>query len=112
MKTTNIYDAPAKQNPHGVDVRPLYNTEHAVISHLTLRPGEALKTHVTPVDAVFYILEGRGVVEIGEERKEVTKDTLVDSPKGIPHRLMNESDVDFRFLVLKLPRPEGSSKLL
>ena len=51
-------------------------------------------------------------MEIGEEKKEVTKDTLVDSPKGIPHRLLNESDADFRFLVLKLPRPEGGSKLL
>ena len=82
MKTTNVSDAPAKQNPYGVDVRPLYNTEHAVISHLTLRPGEALKTHVTPVDAVFYILEGRGIVEIGEERGD--EGHLDRQPQGDP----------------------------
>ena len=75
-------------------------------------PGESLKRHITPVDVFFYVLEGKGQVEIGEERVEVSTDMLVESPKGIPHRLMNEGDSPFRFLVVKTPRPTSSTRLL
>jgi len=35
---------------------------------------------------IFYArAQGRGIVEIGDEKKEVEKDTLIDSPKGIMH---------------------------
>jgi len=43
----------------------LYDTEHAQAVHIELKPGETLKKHITPVDVFFYVLEGRGVVEIG-----------------------------------------------
>ena len=50
-------------------------------------------------------MEGQGVVEIGEEQEEVSRDMLIESPARIPHRLMNESSGLFRFLVVKTPRP-------
>lgn len=71
---------------------------------MSLAPGQTLKRHTTPVDVFFYILEGKGVVEIGEENQEVEKDTLIDSPKDIPHLLRNTEDSVFRFLVVKLPK--------
>jgi quercetin dioxygenase-like cupin family protein len=40
-----------------VDVRKLYDNPAAQIMHMTLKPGESLKPHKTPVDAVFYVLE-------------------------------------------------------
>jgi len=64
------------------------------------------------VDVFFYVLEGKGVVEIGEEKREVEKDTLINSPAKIPHCWYNESDGVLRFLVLKVPRPTESTKLL
>ncbi len=45
---------PLKENPHKVDVRQLYSDETAQVMHVTLKPGETLKPHVTPVDVVFY----------------------------------------------------------
>jgi len=77
-----------------------------------LQPGEALKKHITPVDVVFYVLEGRGIVEIGEERAEVGPDTLIESPAKIPHRWMNESGSILRILVVKTPKPKEATKLL
>jgi len=55
---------------------------------------------------------GKGVVEIGEEEKEVGPDTLIDSPARIPHCWYNRSDDVFRVLVVKIPRPTESAKLL
>jgi len=64
------------------------------------------------VDVFFYVLEGTGSVEIGDEKKEASKDMLVESPAGIPHRWMNESTGVFRVLVVKIPRPTSETKLL
>ncbi len=67
----------------------LYDTESAQAVHIELKPGESLKKHITPVDVFFYVLEGKGVVEIGEEKHDVIRDKLVESPAKIPHRLLN-----------------------
>jgi mannose-6-phosphate isomerase-like protein (cupin superfamily) len=72
------------------------------VAHITLKPGEQLKKHVTPVDVLFYVLEGTGVVEIGDEKKEVGPDTLIDSPAKIPHCWYNQSMGTLRVLLLKL----------
>ncbi|HEY5527684.1 MAG TPA: cupin domain-containing protein [Candidatus Anoxymicrobiaceae bacterium] len=105
-------DASVQETPHGVDVRKLLDSEHVQVIEIKLMPGEGLKKHITPVDVFFYVLEGTGIVEIGEEQAEVTLDQLVESPKGIPHRLMNESDSPFRFLVVKTPKPTASTRVL
>ncbi len=112
MKIIDVLNAPEKENPHGVSVRPLHNTEHAAVVHIALKPGESLKKHITPVDVFFYVLEGWGAVEIGDERQFVTRDMLIESPAGIPHRLINDSDGEFRVLVVKTPSPKASTKLL
>ena len=112
MKVISIADLPVGPNPHHVDARKCYDSEHAVAVVITLQPGEALKKHITPVDVFFYVLEGEGVVEIGDERSEVTKDMLVESPAKIPHRWMNESNGVFRVLVIKIPRPTSETRLL
>jgi len=93
------------KNPHDVLAQSVYGTEHIQVTMITLQPGEALKLHTTPVDAIFFALEGQGIVEIGGEQETICADDLVFSPKRIPHRLLNESDATFRFLVLKAPNP-------
>lgn len=104
--------APVTDNPHKVAARRLYDTEHAQVVHITLEPCESLKPHVTPVDVFFYVLEGEGVVEIGDERQTVGCDTLIDSPAHIIHCWYNESESRLRFLVVKVPGPSGNTKLL
>jgi quercetin dioxygenase-like cupin family protein len=69
---------------------------------MSLKQGQSLKKHTTPVDVFFYILEGKGIVEIGEEKQEVEKDTTIESPKGIPHLLRNKGESVSKFLVVKL----------
>ena len=112
MRIKNALQAEPIDNPHGVAVSKLYDTEHAQAMHITLEPGEQLKRHTTPVDVFFFVLEGTGVVEIGEEKEEVGPNTLVDSPARIPHCWYNESDETLRVLVVKVPRPTESTRLL
>jgi len=86
MKIVDATKTPTSQNPHHVDVRKLCEIPHAVVVMITLQPGESLKRHMTPVDVIFYVLEGTGIVEIGDETATVGKDTLIESPARIPHR--------------------------
>ncbi len=110
MKITSYLDNPKMNNPHGVDAKMLHSSEHVQVVHMHLKPGQSLKRHTTPVDVFFYVLEGEGYVEIGEEKVLVYKDQLIDSPKGIPHCLYNEGDKDFRVLVVKTPKTNKATE--
>ena len=105
MKTICYIDVPEKENGHGISVRKLLENEHVQVAHIKLNPGEKVNPHSTPVDVFFYILEGVCTVEIGTERKHVSKDTLVESPAHVKHALYNESAQVARIMVVKTPRP-------
>ncbi|NLX46842.1 MAG: cupin domain-containing protein [Euryarchaeota archaeon] len=112
MKAAKYTDFPEKDTPHKVSVRMIYDHDHGQAVVISLKKGEALKKHITPVDVMFYVLEGTGKVEVGEEVKEVSRDMVIESPARIPHRLLNESSPEFRFLVVKMPKPAESTKVL
>lgn len=112
MKITDVSQVVSGPNPHHVDARKIYESPHAMAVVITLKPGESLKKHITPVDVFFYVLEGAGVIEIGDERQTVGRDMLVESPARIPHRWINESTALFRVLVVKVPRPTEETRLL
>ena len=112
MKITNALTAEDRANPHGVSAKPIYDSPHAMAVHITLEAGQALKRHATPVDVFFYVLEGSGLVEIGEETAKVSRDMIIESPARIPHSLANDGDGVFRVLVVKVPRPTESTKVL
>ncbi|AKG91805.1 hypothetical protein GAH_00867 [Geoglobus ahangari] len=47
MRITYWKDEEVKDNPHGVDVRKLYDNEHAQVMHITLKPGESRSTLIS-----------------------------------------------------------------
>ena len=113
MKISKVIETPIKETPHKIDARMIYDKDSAQAVHIKLEAGESLKPHITPVDVFFYVLEGKGKVEIGKEIEEVGPDTLIESPAGIVHCLMNDGDEGiFRVLVVKTPRPTEKTKLL
>ena len=109
IKVDNVNIA---DTPHKVAVKKLLSFEHATLVHIELKPGESLRKHITPVDVVFYVLEGEGIVEIGKEIEKVNKDQLIFSPAKVPHLLKNESGEKFRFLVIKTPTPTSQTQIL
>ena len=112
METTNVWETPPGKNPHGVETRKIYDHKKALCVHLHLKPGERLRQHITPVDVIFYVFEGEGVVEIGDEKKTVSKDTVIHSPAKIMHCWYNKSESDLRVLIVKIPKPTESTVML
>ena len=109
MKIIKTMEAPLKETPHKVEVRGLHSFPHASFVFIKLLPGETLKKHITPVDATFYVLEGTGNVEIGDETETVKKGDLIFSPAKIAHRLFNDGNDPFAFLVIKTPTPNNQA---
>lgn len=112
MEITTVANTPIGTNPHGVDARMIYNHKHAQVVHIILHPGESLKRHITPVDVFFYVLEGEGIIEIGDEKHTVQADMIIHSPAKIAHCWYNKSPNIVRILVAKTPKPEKSTIIL
>ncbi len=92
-------------NKDAVLAKKLLSKSEVEVVRIELAPGSSLPVHSTPVEVFFYIIEGFGEVEIGEERQAVQAGSLVESPKDIPHGLHNNSDSPFVVLVVKTPKP-------
>jgi quercetin dioxygenase-like cupin family protein len=112
MKIIRAENEKSKPNPHGVDARTLSDSVHATVVQISMNPGQELKKHLTPVDVLFYVLEGDGTVEIGDERSTVGAGTLIESPAKIPHKWINDGKGLLRILVIKTPRPSEATKVL
>ncbi len=92
-------------NINGIHGVKLYSDPEGEIVHLALAPGAHLKAHVTPVNVAFYVLEGVATIHIADDKQSFTKDTIIDSPKDIPHAVTNEGSENLRLLVIKMPKP-------
>jgi len=112
MVITNYKEQSIKETPHKVDVRQLYNKDSAQAMHITLKNGQSLKPHKTPVDVFFYVLQGKPTVHVGDEHIQCLPDSLIESPADIVHWLSNENDEDAGILVVKAPKPKKASKFL
>ena len=112
MEITRVAETKPGKNPHGIESKKIYDHENTLAVHILLLPGEKLRRHTTPVDVMFYVLEGEGIIEIGGEKKTVTQDTAIHSPAKIVHCWYNESDKPLRVLVIKTPRPKDQTILL
>ncbi|MFA9370972.1 MAG: cupin domain-containing protein [Labilibaculum antarcticum] len=105
METKKIFETEAFINNHGVEARKFYQNEHMMMIHLNLKPGDVISKHAAPLDICFLVLEGKGIVQIGDESKEVEANTLIESPANAGHGWRNESDAELRILVIKTPNP-------
>jgi len=112
MEITNCLKSGPMKNPHNLKASKLYDSDLAEVIHLQLEPGAATVKHITPVDVVFYILEGEATITIGDETELVSADNLVKSPKRVPHKISNQADSLLRVMVTKLPKPTEATIII
>jgi len=84
----------------------LFETDNLFCDIYGLRPGQAQKSHSHQgADKVYYVLEGSGTFQIGEEEKVLRAGMIVLAPSGIDHGVENTGDEDLTLLVLIAPNP-------
>lgn len=70
----------------------------------TYAPMAYVARHVHKVqEQVYHVLDGEGLMEIGEERKVVRKHDVIFLPPGVWHSIQNTGLGDLTFIVVTTP---------
>ncbi len=109
MKVIKVNELPYMQTGWGVKGKPIIDMPEVGIINLVLEPGEKVPSHKTPVDVLFQIIEGNGLITIGEEEQVVESGNIVVSPAQIPHSLEANQGSIFSVYVIKVPNTKKSA---
>jgi quercetin dioxygenase-like cupin family protein len=109
MHVVTPEDAERLQTPPGIDARRLLETRNARVIHMTIEPGAELNPHTTPVDVLFFVLAGAGMLSAGGEERVVRAGSLVGSPAGELHSWRNVSGEPLQLLIVKTPAPGSAA---
>lgn len=84
----------------------LFETEQMFCDVYCLEPGQAQKVHSHAGATKFYfVIEGRALVTIGSETRELGPGELASSAPGEDHGVQNDSDANLVLLVAMAPNP-------
>jgi len=90
-------------NKRGVLVKQLIKHEDTTVMNLVLNPGDVVPEHAVPVNVFFYIVEGKGTLQIGDEAKVVEAKDIITCPQNTKMSLM--ADQGQKFVVLNVKTP-------
>jgi mannose-6-phosphate isomerase-like protein (cupin superfamily) len=105
MKIVNRASATVVKTRHGSELRPLMDRTTSGITQCSLAeevlpPGRAVTPHLHhELEEIYYILEGSGVMTVGDEQCEVADGDAIFVPRNQRHSLANTGDQPIRLLV-------------
>ena len=69
------------------------------LAEATLKPGQSTEKHLhVRAEEVYYVLKGRGLMEIGQVKQEIGPGDGVAIPPGSEHKLTNTGEENMVFL--------------
>jgi len=87
IKVKNIRDlSPIRE---GLNALKMFSDDRLEVIHLTLLNGEIIEKHKNDVDVVFYVLEGKAVLIVDEERYIVEKGSCLEVKKDLNRSWQN-----------------------
>ena len=108
----NIAEVPWREFPNhfgGALSKPLVMPENARSKHIDYRismyqPMAYVAKHKHAVqEQVYHVLEGEGLMEIGDKKQVVRRHDVIFRPPGVEHSICNSGLVDLVFLVMTSP---------
>lgn len=109
MKVIKVNELPFVKTGWGIKGKPIIDMPEIGIVNLVMEPGEKVPSHKTPVNVLFQVIEGKGLITIGDETQIVEAGDIVVSPLEIPHALEANQDCIFSVYVIKTPNPQKSA---
>ncbi len=81
------------------------------LAYAMLPPGNVLEEHIDPVEEIYLIMKGAGLMKVGDEEREVKDGDAIWIPAGEPHRLKNTGDdMCFILVIAAYPRRQRRPK--
>lgn len=109
MDVTNIQSVEAFTTADGSEIRELLAHRNSAIRNQSLaearlRPGQATTPHYHPrAEEIYYILEGRGSMDLAGETREVGPGDAIAIPPGLRHTIRNTGAGVLKFLCCCAP---------
>ena len=72
--------------------------KHITTSLVEMQEGGKQHIHSHPTEQCYFILEGKGIMSVGDETKEVTDGMSIFIPSNSPHGLQNTGNGVLRYL--------------
>ncbi len=104
----DVYDTRQVErfDPASLQKVNLFETDDFFLDCYCLTPGQRQEPHThAGADKVYFVIEGRATVRVGEETTELEAGEIVLAPRGSRHGIANESDERLRALVMMAPVP-------
>lgn len=108
MHVVNKETAPRYQRTEGITSYLLASPRTTSAEHLTttlavIEPGGEQLLHSHSPEQVYFILEGSGLMTVGNEAQRVGPGDCVYIPSGQPHGLKNDGDETLRYFSTAAP---------
>ena len=109
MNTKEIQKIKSFSGYEGTQIRQIFtpdNTNNVIrysIAHCTINPGKTSKPHIMKISEVYYILEGKGIIHVNEEQKQVAKNESLFIPPNSRQCLKNIGETDLVALCIVDP---------
>jgi len=109
MITKEIDKIESFSGHEGTEIRHIFapnNTDNLIrysIAHCTINPGKTSKPHTMKTSEVYYILEGKGIMYVNEEQKQVAKNESLFIPPNSRQCLKNIGETDLVALCIVDP---------
>ncbi|MFQ5444288.1 MAG: cupin domain-containing protein [Nitrospinales bacterium] len=85
----------------------LFDSDRFFCDIYCLEPGQKQKIHAhADSDKVYYVLEGKGSVTVGEEERGICAGEITMAPAGEVHGVANGSGDPLVLLVFMAPKPQ------
>lgn len=118
MDVQNIEAVQAFTTKDGSEIRELLAHRNSAISKQSLAearlpPGAATTPHYHPLtEEIYYLLEGEGRMQIGEEFRDVGPGDAIAIPPGATHQITNTGTRVLKFLCCCAPGYEDDDTIL
>lgn len=108
MKVLRARSAPRYKRDDGITSYLLASprtsgARHLTVTRVDIEPGGSQRIHHHAAEQVYFILEGRGRMTVGEETREVSAGDCVFIPGDSPHGLENRSESPLRYVSAAAP---------
>ena len=118
MDVQNIDRVPAFTTKDGSEIRELLADRNSCIRNQTLAEARlpagrstAPHRHVR-TEEIYYLLEGEGVMRLGEQTRQVGPGDAIAIPPGVVHQITNRGQSVLKFLCCCAPGYEHNDTVL
>jgi mannose-6-phosphate isomerase-like protein (cupin superfamily) len=118
MDIQNINDAVAFTTKDGSEIRELLAHRNSCIVNQSLAEarlpvGGVTTPHYHPkTEEIYYVLEGRGLMQVGDDAEAVGPGDAIAIPPKVVHRITNTGECVLRFLCCCAPGYEHEDTVL